>query len=257
MNFGKAFARTLAGVAALCCGALSASPRAWLIQEEGGKILSQAQVHSRLPMASLTKIGTSLFALERLRADDWVAVRETVRMRNATDKSAPLVAGEHYRMRDVAACMLISSTNQAARSTGAQISGSESAFVRDLNQWAARNALRETVFADSPGLSPQSVSSVSDISRMLDLAQRNAEIARILEADRWTMTEQGGRRVDLSHTLAFRSHGAFRIYGKTGNTSAAGFCFAGFARRAKSLYRIVILGSADLEADLKAFLDHI
>jgi D-alanyl-D-alanine carboxypeptidase len=232
-------------------------PASLLVAEEGGRVFVSENTAIVRPMASLTKIGSALFAVSLSPLDRWIRVSETVRSRGPDDRSAPLRLQEQYTLRDMVAAMLISSTNAASRSVAKELAGSESEFVRRLGEFGARRGWKQTRFADSHGLSPASISSVDDISRMMDDFIRNPDLMKALESVNPVIHEKQGRTIGLLSTLDLREYRGFRISGKTGRTTAAGQCFAGFAVLGSKRYRIIFLGSSDMQADIRAAVDQI
>jgi len=180
-------------------------------------------------------------------------VQNTI-LRNESDKSAVLKKGEVFTLRDVLSSMLVASTNVSALSIAASFGG-DAQFIPSLNRWGKQQGLDSTTFADSFGLSPKTQSTARDVVRMLGFVEARPLLRSILAAERDTIRSKSGRMISFESTSPLRTYRSFRIYGKTGTTHEAGKCFAGFAETASMRFKVVLLGSRDVAADLKTLLD--
>lgn len=227
------------------------------IDLETGEVIKQKDTELTLPIASITKLVTSLISNQERNLNDLIKVYKSTVLRNEGDKSAILKEGEFYTLKDLLLTMLVSSTNVSAISLATDISGSPENFIHKMNDWAKQRDLKSTSFGDTFGLSPLSKSSAKDISIILDIFTQNSSLLEILETTNYTIKEKNGRTQNLSTTNEMPVYKDFRIFGKTGTTKLAGKCFAGFAVRKKKKWKIIVLGSENVFRDIKILLDTI
>lgn len=225
------------------------------IDLETKEVIKQKEIELTLPIASITKLVTSLIAIQERNQNDFMKIYKSTVLRNEGDKSAILKEGEFYTLKDLLLTMLVSSTNVSAISLATDISRSPENFIQKMNDWAKERDLKSTSFGDTFGLSPLSKSSAKDISIILDLINQNSSLLEILETTNYTIKEKNGRTQNLSSTNEMPYYKDFRIFGKTGTTKLAGKCFAGFAVRQKKKWKIIVLGSDNVFRDIKILLD--
>ncbi len=129
----------------------------------------------RTDPASLVKIMTGLIVVERGVLTDAVTVSAA-----ALDgisigaANAGLQADEVLTVEQLLYCMLVSSANDAAAVLAEYISGSQSAFVALMNEYAQELGCTDTNFTNAHGLYDENqYSTARDIARILDAAMEN------------------------------------------------------------------------------------
>lgn len=243
------------GLLLLAVSPAHALPRAYIVIDQKG-IVAHAGDDSRYSIASVAKIGTALFALERLSPGTRIPIVESTVLRNEQDHSAVLKKGEIFTLRDVVSSMLVASTNVSAVSIASALGG-DAQFLPAINQWAREQGLNATTFADSFGLNPRTQSSARDIARLLSLVEQRPLLFEIFSAEKDSIRSHAGRVVSFETTNPLPAYRSWRIFGKTGTTHQAGKCFAGFAQSGRRRVKLVLLGSRDLAADMRALLDSL
>lgn len=183
-----------------------------------------------LPMASTAKIMTGLLVLQGhplalatqgppvpVTADD-VA---TYQSEQAQGQSVfPVAAGEQLSEYQALEALLVPSGNNIAELLAAWDSGSVSAFVERMNARASALGLKHTHFADPSGISPQSVSSPTDLIRLAETAMQDPVFAEIVAKPEATLPVAG--RV-FNVNAAVGQDGIIGV--KTGSSGPAGACF--------------------------------
>lgn len=129
----------------------------------------------RISPASLVKILTALIVAERADLSDAVIVTEAVLSTVSADAvSADLVAGEVITAQDLLYCMMVGSANDAAAVLAEHISGSQSAFVEEMNRYATDLGCTQTNFTNVHGLHDDlQYTTVRDMARILAKAMEN------------------------------------------------------------------------------------
>jgi D-alanyl-D-alanine carboxypeptidase len=122
-----------------------------VVDGASGEILWGRNARGRVAPASLTKIVTSLVALERARLTDRVAVRfDTSRMWESTTMG--LTPGETVSMETLLFGLMLPSGNDAALAIANHVAGSEPAFAELMNAKARELGLSDSHFVNPHGL---------------------------------------------------------------------------------------------------------
>src|SRR5699024_12844699 len=89
--------------------------------------------------ASLTKIATAIYAIEKGDIDETVTVSK--KARNVGGSKVYMEEGEQVPLKKLIQGLLINSGNDAAVAIAEHLSGSKEQFASDMNEYA-RNAVR-------------------------------------------------------------------------------------------------------------------
>lgn len=115
------------------------------------EVLYDKNGRARRPPASLTKIATAIVAVERGQLDE--VVESEIHYWDLDDSSTMgLEPGDVFTVRELLYGLLLVSGNDAANMIGRQVSGSEAAFVDEMNAMVERLGLRDTRFTNPSGL---------------------------------------------------------------------------------------------------------
>ena len=208
-----------------------------------GQTMFALHPDERRPIASLTKIMTALVVGERTDPTDVVTVSEQA----ASDRLAGISAlglkpGERIRVNELMYALMLQSANDAAVALAEHVSGSEDAFVHDMNARAARLGLDRTHFASPNGLDDDGYSSAADLAWLTRVAYRTRGFASIVATRIHTVTslDEPSRIVQNRNILLWLYPGAIGV--KTGFTSPAGFCVVATAEREDLRLVAVVLG---------------
>lgn len=152
---------------------LSTDAKACIVMEAStGRILGGQNIDQRLPMASTTKIMTSLLALERDDLDEWFEVdSQAIQVEGS---SMGLQEGDQVTLRALLYGMMLPSGNDAANATAVRIGGTQSGFVAKMNQRAAELGLENTHFQNPSGLDAEEhYSTAYDMAKLCAEAMKN------------------------------------------------------------------------------------
>ena len=221
-----------------------------LMEVSTGKILYEQNAHQPLPPASVTKVMTMLLVMEaidcgQLGWDDIVTASEEAAAKGGSQ--VYLKAGEQMSVRDMLKAVAVSSANDCACALAEYISGSESAFVGQMNHRAQQLGMEHTKFVNCTGLddAPEAESHLTcawDIAVMSrELLGKHPKIKEFTTI--WMDTLRGGT-FGLSNTnkLVRFYPGATGL--KTGFTSQAGYCLSASAQRDNMELVAVVMGCA-------------
>jgi D-alanyl-D-alanine carboxypeptidase (penicillin-binding protein 5/6) len=225
-----AFLLALAAALALSVAAAAAPPsvdaEAYYVQNAGtGEVLAADDERERLPMASITKLMTSIVALEHASLDDVATVsRRTASIGESTINLRP---GERVTLRDLIRAALIQSANDAANAIAAYVGrGSVERFVEMMNRRARQLGLADTHFVNPDGLdAPGHVSSARDVTKLARVAMNKPFIRETVKLETATAA---GRTLHTWNDLLTTFP---RLIGvKTGHTNGAGWSQVAAAR---------------------------
>ena len=233
--------------------ALSAKS-AVLIDALTGNILIEKNAHSRMAMASTTKIMTDLVAAELGQLDKVVSVHPSAV--GVEGSSIYLFAGEKMTLRDLLSAMLLESANDAAAAIAIEIGGSIPAFCDMMNARADELGLSDTHFTNPHGLYDEDhYTTAYELARITREALKNEDIKSIVATQKMTIKPiDGNVRVLRNHNkmLAFYE-GAIGV--KTGFTKKSGRCLVSAAERDGLTLIAVTINAPDDWNDHKALLD--
>jgi D-alanyl-D-alanine carboxypeptidase (penicillin-binding protein 5/6) len=231
-----------------------------LIDSETGTVIFSKQPDERLPMASTTKIMTSILVLESLELDQRVVVPQSATQ--TPGSLAGLVYGEVLTVEQLMYAMLIPSGNDAALTLAVKTSGSVQAFVNRMNEKAGEMGLTNTHFANPNGLHLEDhYSSARDLATMAQYALRDPTFRRIVDTPTYELpypgVDQGIREYKNGNILLKEYPWVNGV--KTGSTPYAGYCMVASGSRDGVSLIAVLLGDPDDDTrwkETKALLDY-
>lgn len=217
------------------------SPYAILVDLDSGDVLSRKKSNDRIYPASLTKIMTAILSIEntddmeqtiQLNADLFQPLYE----QNAS--MAGFQPGEEVRLKDLLYGIMLPSGAECCAAFAEQIAGSESEFVKMMNEKARKLGMHNTHFTNTTGLHhSEHYSTVEDIAILLQYALKNEMFRDAFTSSRYS-TQPSDQHPD---GFTFRSTmfkymdsaevtGGEILGGKTGYTEEAGLCLASLAQ---------------------------
>lgn len=226
-----------------------------LIEAESGKVLFEQHAHTRMPMASTTKIMTALVVLEQCDLRATVCVDE--RAVGTEGSSVYLYPGERLTVEQLLFALMLSSANDAAAALAYEVAGSIEGFAALMNQKADELGLLNTHFANPHGLDAQGhYTTAYDLARIAAYALENEDFLRIASTQKKVipLQEQQGARVLRNHNKLLASYqGCIGV--KTGFTKKSGRCLVSAAEREGIRLICVTLDCPDDWRTHKALLD--
>ncbi len=227
-----------------------------LMEADSGRILLDVNAHSRLPMASTTKIMTALVALRHSNPDDLVTVSE--KAVGIEGSSVYLKAGEQLTMEQLLYALLLESANDAAAAIAIAVAGDIPAFADLMNETAAEMGLTQSHFTNPHGLDADDhYTTAYDLALLTKHALQDPAFARIVATYKTTIPMGGseGTRVLVNHNKMLKSYdGAIGV--KTGYTRRCGRCLVSAAERDGVTMIAVTLSAPDDWRDHTAMLDY-
>lgn len=209
------------------------SASALLMEKETGTVLLQQNAHQKLEPASVTKVMTLLLVMEavdsgRLSLDESVPV--SAHAAGMGGSQVYLKEGERLSVSDLIKCVAVVSGNDCAVALAERLSGSESAFVEQMNQKAQALGMEDTHFVNCTGLpAPGHLTSAYDIALMSrQLLLHHPDIRQYTTI--WTDSIRNGAfgLTNTNRLIRFYD-GATGL--KTGFTASAQYCMSASAQR--------------------------
>jgi D-alanyl-D-alanine carboxypeptidase (penicillin-binding protein 5/6) len=219
----------------------------YIVKETGSpSFLMSKDIDRPVSPASLTKIMTSMMAIESGRLDDVVTITPEVTELEPT--KAGFIAGERFRLRDLVKAAMVNSSNDAAFAIAVHLGGSVEAFVASMNARARAIGMNHTFFTNPAGYDKNiyagNQSTARDLIILTERAIRYAEFNAIAKLDRAVFNElTTGKSYSLrTHNKLFDRY-PYTVGIKTGYTVKAGPCLIARALRDGKDILIIMLGA--------------
>lgn len=220
------------------------------------KVIYEKDSNQKISIASLTKIMTTIVAIENIENLDAKIIiqsRDFTGLYEADASVAGFVVGEEVTYRDLLYGTFLPSGAEATQALAYNLTGSIDDFVGLMNKKAQELNLENTHFANTTGLDDeQNYSTVKDVATILKYALKNETFKEIYEANSYIASN--GKHAFYSsfrYTAARYNYNVNKIIGaKTGYTDNAGKCLASTAYDDNNdiLYMLVTCG-ASVETD--------
>lgn len=213
-----------------------------------GKVLYAENEHEQLYPASVTKIMPMLLFMEAIDSGK-MALTDTVTTSPAAASKGGsqiwLKEGEQMTVDELLRATAIGSANDACTALGEHLSGSEEAFVKQMNERAAQLGMENTHFDNCSGLDDDTT---THLTTAYDIALMSRELLRHERIRTYTtvwMDSLRGGATELVNTnrLVRFYNGTTGL--KTGTTSKAGHCLSASAERDGLHLVAVVMGAAN------------
>ncbi|MBE6647950.1 MAG: D-alanyl-D-alanine carboxypeptidase [Ruminococcaceae bacterium] len=235
--------------------------RAFILMEAStGKILCSSNENIHLPIASVTKIMSTLLIVEaidsgKIALSDIVCVSEYASSMGGSQVF--LEPGEKMSVDDLLKSLIVVSANDAAVALAEHIYGSASVFVQTMNEKAKELGMVNTNFINTTGLDEE-----NHYSSALDVAIMTRELLKHELIFKYTCIwmdtiRNGAFGLSNTNRLVRFYDGANGM--KTGFTDKAKYCLSGTAKRNDMQLIAVVLGaetSNERFAVTKSLLDY-
>ncbi len=213
-----------------------------LMEASTGTVIYEKNADEALRPASITKIMTLILIFDAIRdgrisMDDQVTTSAYAKSMGGSQVF--LEEGESQTVETLIKCIVIASGNDAAVTMAEYIAGSESEFVRMMNERAKALGMSQTTFEDCCGLTD----SATHLTSARDVAVMSRElITNYPEIENYStiwmenithVTNKGSSEFCLSNTnKLLKMSNSFTVTGlKTGSTSLAKYCLSATAKK--------------------------
>jgi D-alanyl-D-alanine carboxypeptidase (penicillin-binding protein 5/6) len=222
------------------------APCAILVDADTGQVLWSKNADLRRPMASTTKIMTSLLFIEHTQPTDVVTCLDPSVTR-IEESSLHIKPWEKFMAEDLLYGTICRSANDGAVVMAEHVAGSIPKFAAMMNERARQIGATNTHFVNPNGLHEQGhYSSARDLALIACEAMRNLRFADAVSLPTRTIERtinRGDSRITARSGRIFRAKfpGADGV--KSGYTRQAGHCYVGSATRDGRRLLSVVLGA--------------
>lgn len=199
----------------------SNSSAALFVDQSSGEILFEKNKDKKVQIASLTKMMTALIVVQELDQNKVITV--TALSPQYLDATMGLAVGDKIKISELLHGLLIPSGSDAAQVLAKEVAGSETAFVKRMNNTAALLGLTNTHFSNVVGYdSPENYSTAEDLAKLAKIVLINKQISTIVAKKSYIAKSESGKKYYLTSTNELLGPSFKGV--KTGTTMSAGEC---------------------------------
>ncbi len=221
------------------------------------KLVYEKDIKRRLPLASLTKIMTSVIALENMPIDQELEVSK--KASEIGENSMGLPAGETLVLKDLLYGLILLSGNDAAETIAENSPMGRDNFVYLMNKEAEDMGLSDTRFTNPSGLEGDGLqySSSYDLLVMTRYALQNPVFADIAQTVKYEIpqTQDHSAYYLFNETNLLTSYPGVKGV-KTGYTYEAGLCLVTYLEHNNRKIIAVLLNAQNRRQEMKDLLDY-
>lgn len=232
------------------------APSALLMEPTTGTVIYEKNSHDKLRPASVTKIMTLILIFDALE-NGQIALNDTVTVSEYAasmgGSQVYLEPGETQTVETMIKCISVASANDACVAMAEHICGSESEFVRQMNERAQALGMSDTTFMNCCGLEAEGhLTSAYDVALMSrELINRHPQIhnyCTIWMENITHTTKKGTSEFGLTNTNKLLKQYPYATGLKTGFTSLAKSCVSATAEKDGMKLIAVIMAASDSKA---------
>lgn len=229
------------------------SPSVILMESSTGTVLYEKNSHEILRPASITKIMTLILIFDAL-ANHQIALSDTVTVSEYAASMGGsqvfLEPGETQTVETMIKCISVASANDACVAMAEHLCGSETEFVRRMNERAKGLGMNDTTFANCCGLDVDGhMTSANDVALMSrELITRYPQIhdyCTIWMENITHTTAKGTSEFGLTNTNKLIRQYEYATGLKTGSTSLAKYCVSATAKKDGMELIAVVMAAPD------------
>jgi D-alanyl-D-alanine carboxypeptidase (penicillin-binding protein 5/6) len=222
------------------------SAKAYLLYDfSSNQVLLNRNGDARMEPASLTKLMTAYLAFDaikegKIQLDQSVTAPLDAPHNTNGESRMLLKPGQSVTIDELLHGLIVQSGNDAANTLALTVSGSEAAFVAQMNKEAARLNMKNTHFTNSVGMAD-----AEHYSSAHDLAILAAALLRDFPENYplFGLRDYTFNKVTQANRNRLLWLDPYADGLKTGHTETAGFCLVGSAKRDKRRLISVVLGA--------------
>ncbi len=218
-----------------------------LMEAETGAVIFEKNADEKRPAASIAKLMTILLTLEKVEQkvlDIHAPVRISRHAAGQIGSEALLDEKSTYTLNDLLKATIVASGNDSAVALAEKVSGTEEAFVKEMNRRAKALQMTNTVYQNATGLPQKNqFTSARDIARISREILKHPLYFEYAKTYLYTLTHPSKRETHLTNTNRL-----VRFYTgcdglKTGSTNEAKYCITATAKRDDMRFIAVLLGA--------------
>ncbi|MGV9266235.1 D-alanyl-D-alanine carboxypeptidase [Kitasatospora sp. NPDC003701] len=156
---------------------------------------------------------------------------------NVDESRVTLTEGQQLTQYEALELLMLPSANNVARLLARWDAGSEDAFVKKMNDTAAKFGMANTTYTDPAGFSPDTKSTAKDQLKLAEQVMQDAIFRQIVSTPDTTFNNQ---KISNTNTLISPKNGIIGV--KTGSSTPAGGCLMWAAYKEIGGVKRLILG---------------
>ncbi len=197
---------------------------ALVLDQSNSEVLFDKNSDVALPIASITKLMTSLIVVEAKQDMNEILEITDEDVDREKFSSSRLRPGVRMTRGDMLHIALMSSENRAAHALGRNYPGGLVAAVAAMNAKAKELGMTETHYVDPTGLSMQNVASARDLTKLVAVAQKQPLLCEYSTDPKYQVAVNG-REMEYHSSNHLTSNPTWDILlQKTGFINEAGHC---------------------------------
>ena len=191
-----------------------------LMDTDSKAILYEKNIHDIRSVASISKIMTSVIAIESGKLDELVTIGDEIDA--AYGSGIYIQKGEELTLRDLLYGLMLRSGNDAALAIARYVGGSVEEFVRMMNNKAKELKMTNTVFNNPSGLDQDkgNYSTAYDMALLTSYALKLDEYKKITGTKKYTLKTNKNTYVWINKNKLLSIY-KYTTGGKTGYTEIA------------------------------------
>ncbi len=268
----KVLAILLAVMSLMFLKAFAAPPEitaetAVLIDAETGQVIYDKEMHKQMFPASITKIMTTILAVEELELNEKLTVsQEAVDAVSRNASHIALTTGEEITVKEAIYASLLASANDACNVLAEAVSGDMESFAKLMTEKAREFGALGTNFTNSNGLKDDNhYTTAYDMAMITKYGLKNKDWREMFGERRYEMPptnkQDEVRYLNKQHVMIFEQKYYYEgiIGGKTGYTTVAKHTLVTAAERDGVTLIAVVMkcpNNMDKYDDTKALLDY-
>ena len=224
-----------------------------VMEANTGTVLYAKKEHQKCYPASITKILTTLLALENSSLDETVTFSEDS-IYNTEGSGVARDIGEKLSMKDTLYAVMLESANECAYAAAEHVGGGDySKFIAMMNQKAKELGCSDTHFTNANGLPDEKhYTSCYDMALIAKAAIENDMFRKIVSTKTYTLPKTNKKDQELvmynHHKMISNNRTSQYLYeyaigGKTGYTNAARNTLVTYAQKNGMLLICVVMRS--------------
>jgi len=226
------------------------SEAAVLLDTDTNAVLYAKNPNEKLYPASVTKIATAIYAIEKGNLNDMVTVSANAVRQDGT--RVYLVEGEKMPLKQLIQGMLINSGNDAAVAIAEYLDGSVEQFAKNINEYLKTTiGVKNTHFTNPNGLFDKNhYTTAMDLALITNYAMKNPVFAEIFGTKRLNWVGKAWKTTLITHHAMLKGEYSYPgiTGGKTGYVTQSKQTLATTANNGKlKLTAIVLKSNAQID----------
>lgn len=210
-------------------------------------VLYEKESDKQVSIASLTKIATTITAIEKItNLDEEIIITKEILNTVRWDASvAGLKAGDKLTYKDLLYASILPSGADATNALAISLSGSINNFVEEMNLLTQRLDMKETHFINVTGLDVEGhYSTATDIVKLLKYSLQNPIFKEVFTTKEYTLSNGLKVKTTIGTYRKNTNMDTSKIIGsKTGFTLGAGLCLASLINDEQNDILVITLGA--------------